>query len=385
MQRAIQIKLKTTPEQNTKLELLQKNVNYVRNIIATTAREKRCWNQFDLHNLVYSAIQLTPIHNGKPLGSQMTCNAIKSVSNSYRVLKIKKTQEVPQITFKPKSSVHFDKKTYSFPKNVDSPHISLYTLDGRILVPMILGDFQKDYLQRGTPKEAELICKRGQWFFNLVLDLPEVQLLPFVKKIMGVDLGENNLIATSSGMLSGGGKLRHERDCALAKRRQLQSNGSKSARQLLRHISGKEARHVTHVNHVESKKVVAEAKANGYDTIAMESLTYIRYRIRCGKKLRSRLHRWAWAQLQMFIEYKAIAAGLRVIYVNPAYTSQMCAVCGNIGSRQKHRLICKVCGVQRHSDLNSSQNIRRIAASAVAATGTVNCPNVATKKKDKRL
>lgn len=40
--------------------------------------------------------------------------------------------------------------------------------------------------------------------------------------------------------------------------------------------------------------------------------------------------------------------------------------------------IFNFCGVQRHSDLNASLNIRRIAVSADAAMGIVNCPNVAT-------
>jgi IS605 OrfB family transposase len=243
---------------------------------------------------------------------------------------------------------------------------------------MNLGEFQQAYLKQGRPKEAELINREGQWFFNLVLDLPDVQGLPSVGKILGVDLGENNLAATSSGKLFGGGKLRHERDCALSLRASLQSNGSKSAKQLLQKISGKEARHVKHVNHVVSKAIVEEAKATGCDTIAMETLTNIRLRIRAGKRVRSRLYRWSWAQLQEFVQYKAQAAGLNVVFVNPAYTSQMCADCGLIGTRQKHRFACKFCGIQRHSDLNASYNIRRIAASIGTATGTVNCPNVAT-------
>ncbi|MFH1405520.1 MAG: transposase [Patescibacteria group bacterium] len=221
-----------------------------------------------------------------------------------------------------------------------------------------------------------------------MLDIADTQRLPFAGKVLGVDLGENNLAAMSTGRLFGGGKLRHDRDCALALRKRLQSNGSKSAKQLLQKISGKEARHVKYVNHVISKAIVEEARITECDTIAMESLTNIRRRIRAGKRIRSRLHRWSWAQLQAFVEYKAQAVGLNVVFVNPAYTSQICANCGQLGVRQKHRLVCKFCGIQRHSDLsvndtNASQNIRRIAVSptrvsADAVTGTVNCPHVAT-------
>ena len=374
MRRTVSIKLDTTSEQKIALVQLQEAFNKTSNIVATIARENRCWNRVALHHLSYHQIRHDQANEQVVLGSQMVCNAIRTVCDAYKVLKIKKTEAIPVITFKQRSSVHFDKRTYSLKDGA----ISLYTLSGRILVQMNVGNFQQSYLQRGYAKEAELICRRGQWFFNLVLDIPDIALLLPKGNVLGVDLGENNLAATSSGKLFGGGELRHERDCALALRKQLQSNGSKSARQLLQKISGKEARHVKHVNHVISKAIVNEAQATGCDTIAMESLTNIRRRIRAGKRMRSRLHRWSWAQLQVFVQYKAQAVGLNVVFVDPAYTSQMCAVCGQLGVRQKHRLACKICGIQRHSDLNASQNIRRIAMSADIATGTVNCPYVAT-------
>jgi len=373
MRRTVSIKLDTTAEQYAMLISLQKIFNQTCNIVASIAMENRCWNRVALHHLSYDQIRQNQINEHIVLGSQMVCNSIKTVCDAYKVLKIKATESVPTIVFKQRSSVHFDKRTYS----LKGEKISLYTLSGRILVSMNLGEFQRSYLQRGLPKEAELICKRGQWFFNLVIDILDIKMLSRSGKVLGVDLGEN-LAATSTGKLFGGGKLRHDRDCALALRRQLQSNGSESSKQLLKKISGKEARHVEYENHVISKAIVQEALATDCDTIAMESLTNIRLRIRAGKRIRSRLHRWSWAQLQEFILYKAQAAGLNVVFVNPAYTSQMCATCEQIGSRQKHRLVCKFCGVQRHSDLNASLNIRRIAASADAATGTVNCPNVAT-------
>jgi len=368
MQRTISIKLNTTHEQSVALTQLQKEFNNACNQIVPVAAENRCWNRVALHHLSYYKIRETTV-----LGAQMACNAIKVVCDSLKVLKIKKTEKIPLINFKPSSSVHFDKRTYSLKESA----LSLYTLSGRILIPMLLGEFQQQYLERGISKEAELVCRNKTWFFNLVLDLPDVEPVVSSGKVLGVDLGENNLAAISSGKLFGGGQLRHERDRALALRSQLQSNGSKSAKQLLKKISGKEARHMAHVNHEISKAIVKEAVDTGCDMIAMEELTNIRKRMRAGKRVRSRLHRWAWAQLQTFVHYKAQAAGLKIVFVNPAYTSQMCASCEQIGTRYKHRLVCRFCGIQRHSDLNASLNIRRIALSADSATGTVSYPHVA--------
>ena len=372
MKRTISIKLATSPEQNERLTLLQQAFARACNALVSFAVETKCTNRVKLHHLgYYITREIVP-----DLGSQMTCNAVAAVIQSYKSLlsnnpEFKKT-DWPTITFRETGSVHFDKRTYSIKGHV----LSLFTTQGRIIVPMKLGEFQRNFLETGIPKEAELVYRKGKFFFNLVLDLPEV-----AKRetgiVAGVDLGENNIAAISSGKLFGGGKLRHDRDKFLALRGRLQRNGSQSARQLLCKVSGREARHVKHVNHEVSKGIVAEAVRNECGTITMEDLTNIRKRMKAGKRVRSRLHRWAWAQLQTFIAYKAEAAGLRVEFVNPAYTSQTCSECGCLGTRVKHRFSC-TCGSLAHSDLNASRNLAKLGATAVASTGAVNRPNVGT-------
>jgi len=174
----------------------------------------------------------------------MICNAIKNVCSSYKVLKIKKSQDVPTISFKETGSVHYDKRTYS----LKGETLSLFSVNGRIKCSCVVGDFQRGYLEKGTVKEAELIRKGKRWFFNIVLDIPDVE---FKKegKIIAVDAGENNIATTSNGTIHRGEKLRHERDQFLARRRKLQSNGSKSAKRCLKRISGGERRHVKEINH----------------------------------------------------------------------------------------------------------------------------------------
>ncbi|MFN4262021.1 MAG: transposase [Gemmataceae bacterium] len=92
--------------------------------------------------------------------------------------------------------------------------------------------------------------------------------------------------------------------------------------------------------------------------------------------MRARLHRWAWRQLQTFVEYKAKACGIAVEYVEPAYTSQTCSSCGGLGKRSKHRFECPHCGLRAHSDLNASRNLARIGETAVLPRAAVNTPNV---------
>ncbi|MCL1597533.1 IS200/IS605 family accessory protein TnpB-related protein, partial [Parasutterella secunda] len=100
--------------------------------------------------------------------------------------------------------------------------------------------------------------------------------------------------AVSSGKVWKAGELKHKRDKYLGLRARLQSNGSQSARQHLRKASGKERRHVTHVNHVVSKSIVEQAAKQKAKVIVLEDLTHIRDRVRAGKRVRSRLHRWSF-------------------------------------------------------------------------------------------
>jgi putative transposase len=194
---------------------------------------------------------------------------------------------------------------------------------------------------------------------------------------MGVDVGENNLAATSTGKIFGGAQLRYKRDCFLAHRRRLQSNGTQSSKQKLCKVSGREARHVKHVNHEISKAIIAEAQLIGASLIVLEDLTNIRERIRAKKRERSRLHRWPFRQLQQFVAYKAENAGIEVMYVDPAYTSITCSNCQGLGERRKHQFRCS-CGLLAHADCNASRNLARIAVSADIARAKVSWPNVDT-------
>jgi transposase len=152
-----------------------------------------------------------------PLGSQMVCNAIFSVCKAYKAKTMHRDEPVPVIQFRKYKSVHFDQRTYSIKGNI----LSLYTLEGLIRIPMRMGPFQEKYFSQGIPREAELVCRKGRWYFNLVLEIPD-PIKTEKTSMIGIDLGENVLAATSSGKLYGGGKIRYERDQYKAEAKGLQ-------------------------------------------------------------------------------------------------------------------------------------------------------------------
>ena len=373
MKRTVSLKLATTPEQSEALQDLAKQFASACNMIAPIAQEQRCWNRVALHHMVYYRIR----EAFPDLGSQMVCQAVHRVADAYKTLSsnggIKKDELLPEIAFDSKS-VNFDKRTYAI-KNAD---ISLFTPNGRVKPKLLYGQFQKTLLESGEAKEARLINRKGIWYFNLFLDISDATPIK-IGEVLGIDVGENNLAATSTGKVFRGGELRHKRDKHLAHRRRLQANGSRAAKRKLRKISGREQRHVKHVNHVVSKSIVSEAMKHGISEIRMEDLTNIRANIKAGIKVRTRLHRWAFRQLQDFVKYKAEAIGMKVTFVNPAYTSQTCCVCGGKGKRERHSFSCS-CGAKRHSDVNASVNIARLAEPIGTARGAVNRPKFAHRK-----
>ena len=370
MKRTISIRLKISSEESKKLAQLQDAYFAVCNQISARAQKNRCWNRVALHHLVYKKMRQT-----FPLGSQMVCNAIFSVCKAYQAKGFLPKEEIPLIQFRRGRSVHFDKRTYK----IKGEEVSLYTLDKRIKAKMKMGSFQEKYFAQGLPKEGGLIFKKGRWYFNLVLDLPDPS-LKTSDKFLGIDVGENNVFATSSGRMLSGGKIRYKRDQFLAKRRALQSNGSQSAEQLLKKISGREGRHMRQTNHELSKKIVQEAIKQEVGIIVLEDLTNIRKRIQGGKRMRTRLHRWGFRQLQTFIQYKAEANGLSFLYVNPSYSSQECSSCGCLGVRERHLFQCFSCGNQQHADCNASRNLCRFARGIPQATCDVNRTQVAAVK-----
>jgi len=101
---------------------------------------------------------------------------------------------------------------------------------------------------------------------------------------------------------------------------------------------------------------IVKSLDNG-DIVVMENLKNIRTTAKYNKWV----HKWAFRQLQSFIEYKALAKGIRVVYVNPRYTSKSCSVCHNIDTiRHSGFVECKTCGHCSDSDFGASKNIAQL-------------------------
>jgi putative transposase len=142
-------------------------------------------------------------------------------------------------------------------------------------------------------------------------------------------------------------------------RTKLQAKGTKSAKRLLRHLAGREARFGADTNHRISKQIVTEAQRTWHG-IALEELGGIRARVRLRRPQRVTPHCWSFAQLGSFIAYKARRAGVPVVYVDPCHTCQGCSGCGHIDRNNRPdqaTFRCTSCGFAEHADVNAARNI----------------------------
>ena len=69
---------------------------------------------------------------------------------------------------------------------------------------------------------------------------------------------------------------------------------------------------------------------------------------------------WTYYDLQQKIRYKAMAAGIDVVMINPEYTSQRCSKCGCIHTenrKSQSEFSCVECGYSENADYNAAKNI----------------------------
>ena len=136
-------------------------------------------------------------------------------------------------------------------------------------------------------------------------------------------------------------------------RKKLQKKKSLKA---VKRINNKEQRIMKDIDHKISCQIVKTAIKHNVNIIKLEQLQNIRSATRTSRKNNPGLHTWSFYRLAQFIEYKAKLAGIRVEYVNPAYTSQKCPVCGDIHHANDRQYTCN-CGFRIHRDLLGAMNI----------------------------
>jgi IS605 OrfB family transposase len=294
------------------------------------------------------------------LSSNLAIQAIRRVC-ANRKTAFQKGKKVKE--FSP-TSVSYDARIFSFRE--EDWTVSLKLLNSRQRFKLLIGNYQIGLLKGKEPTSATLVKrKNGDYYIHITLDEPTIPITE-TDEVLGIDLGRTDIATTSEGESWSGKQITDKRNHYAKLRAVLQRKATKGTRstrrrcrQLLARLSGKEKRFQKHINHEISRQLVNNAVANK-QAIAIEDLTGIRERT--NKKPRSKNDKrlgnnWAFYQLRQFLVYKCILAGVKLILVNPAYTSQTCHKCLSIGDRKGKKFSCPRCGNQCDADYNGAKNI----------------------------
>lgn len=196
-------------------------------------------------------------------------------------------------------------------------------------------------------------------------------------RVVGIDLGLDNLVATSEGRL-----VDNERLVARSRERLAQAQRVVAGR---RRGSERRRRAAGRVGDIQRRIArqrrdglhkLSRALVDDYDLIVHEDLKITNMTRRPapvpdgsggygpnGARAKAGLNREilgaGWGILLGMIAYKAEEAGRQVIAVDPRHTSQRCHSCGHVdaGNRVGAVFRCLGCGHADHADINAARNI----------------------------
>ena len=325
------------------------------NQILEVAKRENCRNATKLHHLTYYTVKLTT-----GLKANHVCQAIRRVVGNMKAVK-----QVHK--FRP-TSISLDARVFTYRES--DQHVGITLMSKRVWLPLSIGNYQLALLRGQTPTSATLVKRRsGDYYIQIAveLDTPPTGKTP---KVIGVDMGRRDIATTSTNKAWNGSQLQATRDRYSRVRASLQSKRTRRSRRLLKRLSGREARFQKNINHSISRQLVNEAKAINA-ALAFEDLTDIRKSLNTqprNKTERRRTNNWAFYQLRMFVTYKAVLAGVPVVFVPPAYTSQTCSRCHHVhpekGKSYRNGKVfkCGHCGLEADADWNAANNIAALGA-----------------------
>ena len=222
------------------------------------------------------------------------------------------------------------------------------------------------------PEGAEL-------YLLLVVNIPQEQHVLNKKIVVGVDLGINvpAYVATNcTEERKAIGDRDHFLNTRTAFSRRFHSfqrlkgtaggKGRKKKLEPLEQLREKERNWVHTQNHHISRDVINFALQARAATIQMEDLSGYGKDEEGNVKPENKFlqSRWSYFELQSMIKYKAAKCGIKVNLIAPAYTSQTCSWCGQMGLRESTSFVCqnpecKQYGKDIHADYNAARNIAR--------------------------
>lgn len=226
----------------------------------------------------------------------------------------------------------------------------------KVYYPLNLCQYHIDALQTfdDISDSSIILDNKQRLCLRLVFKTKQISIAKLdTSKTIGIDLGIVKPIVCSDGKMFGNGKYIVHKKLMFSKQR---AKHQKQKQQII----DKQSRWTADVNHKLSHQLVDYCQAQGIGVLGLEAL---RGSHLSNKKFRR--YSWAFKDLLTKIIYKAELAGLKVISVDPKYTSQTCNICGQKDKTNRisqSRFHCCYCNQTANADINAAKNINSLLA-----------------------
>jgi putative transposase len=245
-------------------------------------------------------------------------------------------------------------------------------------------------LSRPLPAEHGMarvtLDRSGRWHVSFAAPQPVLERAP-TGAAVGLDAGVVATVTTSDGQMFHAPGLRPgetQRLRRLQRKLARQEKGSRRRTKTKTAIARLKAREADRRRDFIEQTTTALVR--DFDLIAVWDLA-VKSMVRSAKStiatpgvnvaakrgLNRAISAQGWSMLRRRLEEKATTCGVTVVAVNPAHTSQRCAVCGHTcPENRKSQAVfrCRACGHEANADVNAAVNILA-AGLAVTARGGV--------------
>ncbi|ADX84748.1 RNA-guided endonuclease InsQ/TnpB family protein [Saccharolobus islandicus] len=217
-------------------------------------------------------------------------------------------------------------------------------------------DFQLEKVERVVVK----LAPSGRLYITFVVD-QEYPQLPKTNKVVAVDVGVEKLLTTSDGEY-----VPNMRPYEKALNKMKRLHKALSRKKFLSHnwfkAKIKLARAYEYLKNLRMDMYMKLGKyfAEHYDVLVMEDIHVKQIVGKSLRRLRMRLHDVAFHEFRSIMEYQVGKYGKEIRFVNPAFTSMICARCGYVKkdlALADRVFVCPSCGWTVDRDYNASLNI----------------------------
>ncbi|MHA1972523.1 MAG: RNA-guided endonuclease InsQ/TnpB family protein [Candidatus Hodarchaeales archaeon] len=275
------------------------------------------------------------------------------------------------------------------PKN--GQHVLLFTR-GRVRIRKQKVLFPNNMMKRGMPtfdrtlfpfgEEALLRGRLVPYYDRYVLELIyEVKEEPYPyprqgSAAIGIDLGVNNLVTTSDGIIVKGGVVKSinqyfNKQLAKYRSKATKYNKKTSTKRILR-LQRHRANKIHDFFHKTSRFIIDYCLQNNISTIVVGYNEQWKQKCSLGRHNNQNFVQIPFLKLVKMLEHKGSLVGITVVRVPEAYTSIRCSHCSQISRsnrRSRGLYICRSCGSHFNADHNAARNILLSSSQVLLPTG----------------